>query len=631
MCGIAGILEFNRQRPVDRSALERMTRSLAHRGPDGEGFYVGEGIGLGHRRLSIIDLAAGAQPLANEDRTVWTICNGEIYNYVELRETLIRKGHRFRTGSDCEVIVHQYEEEGLDCLTALRGMFSLALWDEKRRRLLLARDRFGKKPLWMASLPDRLLFASEMQGLLSEPSLQRALDPAALDEYLTCGYIRSPRSILRSVSKVPPAHWITWTERQGLRSQRYWRLSYQPKLQISEPEAVERFRQLFREAVAIRLRSDVPVGAFLSGGLDSSSVVATMAQLSSRPIRTFSIGFTDADYSELKFARAVAERFHTQHQEFLVRPEATAILPELVRNYGEPFGDSSCLPTYYLSRETRRHVTVALNGDGGDELFGGYFRYLGAGQAFWADRLPAAFTRRVAALLRRLAGRGSDRPTRNPLQMLNRFFEGVALYPDRRTRYLRWMSAFAPTELDCLYTPEFRRQLPQTRSWDALLTLPEWQASSSAVEQCMALDVATYLPEDLLVKVDIASMTHALEIRSPLLDHRLAEFVAALPLEYKLQGRATKRLLRKAMQPSLPPQTLRRSKMGFGIPLARWLRGELNPWMRSLLLEGPFLKRGIFDPQAVRRLVEAHESGRADHRFRLWNLLLLELWYREFM
>lgn len=631
MCGIAGILHFDPSRPARRDDLERMTRCLAHRGPDGEGFTLLGAMGLGHRRLAIIDLPGGGQPLSNEDGTLWAVCNGEIYNYVELREKLIQKGHRFRTQSDTEVIVHQYEEQGPDCVLAFRGMFALALWDAKLRRLLLARDRFGKKPLWMARLPDRLLFASEMQGLLANPAVDRSLDPGALDEYLTCGYVRSPRSILRSVTKLPPAHRATWTEKEGLKTERYWRLSYQPKAQIPLPEATERFRELFREAVRIRLRSDVPVGAFLSGGLDSSSVVSVMAELSSRPVRTFSIGFTDSDYDEMKYARQVAERFGTEHQEFIVRPEAASILPELVRNYGEPYADSSCIPTYYVSRETRRHVTVALNGDGGDELLGGYARYIGAGHASWTEGLPPALLRGFAAVVGRLAQRKSDRPTHNPLKRLDRFLDSAVRTPDRRRRYLRWTGIFSPEELDGLYSRPFRARLPERRAWDGLLELPEWSLSDSAAEQCMAVDTATYLPEDLLVKADIASMTHALEIRSPLLDHLLAEFVATLPASYKLRGRATKVLLREAMKPVLPPEILTRSKMGFGIPLGRWLRNELNGWMKELLLTEPFLRRGLFEPASVRRLVQEHESGRGDHRFRLWALIMLELWHREFL
>lgn len=629
MCGIAGIIHFDPSRPVDRAVLERMTRCLAHRGPDGEGFLVSGAAGLGHRRLAIIDLEGGRQPLANEDETVWAVCNGEIYNFVELREDLLRRGHRFRTQSDTEVIVHQYEEQGTDCLQSLRGMFALALWDQKQQRLLLARDRFGKKPLWIAPRPDRLLFASEMQGLLADPSIERAIDPGALDEYLTLGYIRSPRSIFPSVSKIPPASWLTWTPREGLRQGSYWRLDYRPKLKISEAEAVERFLELFREAVRIRLRSDVPVGAFLSGGLDSGSVVAMMAQVSSQPVRTFSIGFEDSDYSELPLARQVAEKFGTRHQEFIVRPETTKILPELVRHYGEPYADSSCLPSYYVAREARQHVTVALNGDGGDELLAGYARYLGAAQADKVRWIPPILLRGATAAVRRLTGPAGDRPTRNRLQMLHRFLQSACEYPDERRRYLRWMSLFSPSELDRLYTARFRAQLPENRTWEQLLQLPGWQATDSAAERCMAVDVLTYLPEDLLVKMDIASMIHALEVRSPLLDHVLAEFLARLPIEYKLQGRVSKALLRKAMGPALPPTLLQQPKRGFGIPVGRWLRGELQDWMRDRLLSGSIARQRIFEPAAVQALIEEHRTGRVDHRFHLWALLMLELWYNE--
>lgn len=602
-----------------------MTDALTHRGPDGSGFYRKGPVGLGHRRLSIIDLVGGRQPIASEDGSVQVICNGEIYNYVELRRDLEARGHRFRTNTDTEAIVHQYEESETDCVRHLRGMFAFALWDERRRRLLLARDRLGKKPLWWQENGRSLRFASELQALLKDPAVERTVAPEAVDLYLTYGYVPSPRSIFSGISKLPPAHRLV---REGGRTrvERYWRLSYAPKRTLSLPQAQEEFESLLEEAVRIRLRSDVPVGAFLSGGLDSSAVVAAMVRLSSKPVRTFSIGFEEQENSELPYARQVARALGTEHHERVVRPEAAAILPDLVRHYGDPYADSSCIPTYYVARETRRSVTVALNGDGGDESFAGYPRYLGAalsasleGWTPWVGRLARPFR----ALAR--AGQAGQPVTSTPHRLL-RFLEAQTACTTLEERYLRWVGYFSAGELEALYTPEFRNRLNGIPPAAFLENLYRQERSESIAERWMAVDVQSYLPEDLLVKVDIASMVHALEVRSPLLDHRLMEFAARLPIRYKLRGWTTKFLLRRTLAETLPREILRRPKMGFGIPLGRWLQRELNDWMRQILLDPRSLRRGIFRPQAVERLIEEHTAALRDHRYRLWALIMFELW-----
>ena len=631
MCGIVGIVRRDGP-PVDRDQLSRMVGAIAHRGPDGDGFHYEDGlaahasVGFGHCRLAIIDIAGGRQPMSNEDGSVWVMCNGEIYNYVELRRELEAKGHRFTSDSDTEVIVHQYEERGVECVQDFRGMFALAVWDRKAQRLLLARDRVGKKPLWYTTQHGELRFASELQGLLADPALSRTLNPQAVDQYLTYGYVPSPHSILEGVAKLPPAHRLIW-DVQGLRVERYWQLAYEPKQTLTEGEAREQFLELFREAVRIRLRSDVPVGAFLSGGLDSSAVVAIMAQVSSRPVQTFTIGFEDADYSELTYARQVAVHLGTEHHEFIVRPEATTIMPQLVRHYGEPYADSSCIPTFYVAQQTRQHVTVALNGDGGDESFAGYPRYLGAALSVQFDRLPQPAKQLCSWLVGRLGAGNGHGPTTSRFSRADRFLQAIRDCPSPETRYLRWIGYFMSHDRRQMYTPEFLEQIQETQSDQWLLDLYRGSDASSVIERLMAVDIGSYLPEDLLVKVDIASMAHALEVRSPLLDHRLMEFVATLPMQYKVRGLRTKYLLRRAMAGLLPQEILTRPKMGFGIPLGRWLRHELNAWMRGILLDPRALRRGIFRREVVERLVDEHTAGSHDHRFRLWALIMFELWY----
>lgn len=621
MCGIAGIVSA---RPTDSAAAVREMRDrLTHRGPDSAGEYMDAFAALGVRRLRIIDLVTGDQPQANEDRTVWTVFNGEIYNYQELREELLARGHRFSTSSDTEVIVHLYEERGDGLVERLEGMFALAVWDARRRTLMLARDRVGKKPLLYFESGDAIVFASEHHALLAGLPEYPRPDPEALCLYLRLGYIPAPRDIFRGVRKLPPAHVLMW--RGGRASvRRYWAPPEPATLRITEAEAIEELRRLLRRAVARRLIADVPIGAFLSGGVDSSAVVATMASLTDK-VRTFSIGFEEADYSELPHARRIAERFGTEHHEFVVRATDLDVLPLLVRHYGEPYADSSALPTYHLSRLTRQHVTVALNGDGGDELFAGYERYYAARLAASLDRIPASLRRSAAELAARLLP-DSISPT-DPLRRARRFLAAATLPP--QGRYLRWLSVFDGSQLDGLLHPDLARtSTGAEREWP--LAEDDGWRERDPVAMAQLLDLRLYLPDDLLVKVDIASMATSLEVRCPLLDRDLVEFAVALPTALKIRGGERKYLLKKAMEGIVPAKNMYRRKQGFAVPIGAWLRGDLGTYAAEILLSPRAISRGYFRPDAVAELVRQHRVGHADHTHRLWALLMLELWHREF-
>jgi len=624
-----------RGRPVEASLARRLCDALVHRGPDDEAYYLNGPVALGQRRLAILDLAGGRQPMSNEDATVWITFNGEIYNFQELRQRLEGLGHRFATRSDTEVIVHAYEQYGADCVKKFRGMFAFALWDQPRQMLLLARDRVGKKPLFYAEVDGQWIFASELQALLRHPGLARELDWAALDDYLTYGYVPAPKTIFRGVHKLPPAHWLTLRLRPGgsggpeVHVERYWQLAYEPKLRLSEADAAGGLLEVLREAVRLRMIADVPLGALLSGGIDSSIVVALMSQLSDRPVKTFSIGFDDQEFNELPHARRVAERCGTEHHELIVRPNALEVLPTLVRHYGEPYADSSAIPSYYVAKLTREHVKVALNGDGGDECLAGYERYAGGLAADRYGRIPAVVRRLAIEPLSRLIPAGG--PRRSRLRQARRFLQ-VAGQPASQ-RYLRWIGYVPTTEKAALYSPDFQEQLAGHRAESWLLEM--WERLSAAglgpLDRMLALDVESYLPYDLLVKMDIATMANSLEARSPFLDHHVMEFCARLPATYKLRGLRLKHLLKKAGTGLLPPETLTRRKMGFGVPVGDWMRGELRSWMEDLLLSPRALKRGYFQPEALRQVVDRHLEGREDRSFELWALLWLELWHQEFM
>src|SRR5256714_6389011 len=579
MCGIAGIVRSDGAQ-IDRDLLGRMNDAIRHRGPDDDGFYFGAGVGLGMRRLSIIDLKGGHQPIPNSDRTAWIVFNGEIYNYRELRRQLEACGHQFYTDSDTEAIVHAYDEYGTDCPKYLRGMFAFAIWDERGKSLFLARDRVGKKPLLYAQLNGQLVFGSEFMALLRHPDVSRDVNYEAIHHYLSFICVPAPLTAYQAIRKLEPGHSLLWKNGE-IKLERYWQLDFSHKISISETEAGERVVDLLRDAVRVRLMSEVPLGAFLSGGIDSSAVVALMAEESPTPVKTFSIGFEEQDFSELHHARRVAERVGAEHHEFVVRPDALEVLPTLVEHYGEPYADSSAIPTYYVSRETRKHVTVALNGDGGDECFAGYERYAAMNLAQrYAKVLPAIIRdgviRNVARALPEFQSRA------NPLRKAQRFLAAASLSPVQR--YLRWVSSFDEQAKLNLYSNDFRNQ---TAAFSTIGFLDPWFAKANGagiVDASLLTDTMTYLPNDLLVKMDIASMTVSLEARSPFLDHKLMEFAASLPENLKLRGMTTKYLLKRVLKKVVPEENLTRSKMGFGLPIGHWFRGAMQPFLPATLL-----------------------------------------------
>jgi asparagine synthase (glutamine-hydrolysing) len=615
MCGIAGLIASGSE-PPEQNPLEAMAAAMLHRGPDEGAVRTFGRAAFAFRRLSIIDVTGGAQPIANEDATCHIICNGEIYNYKPLRDELLGLGHRFRTASDVETILHGYEEWGDRVVERLRGMFALALWDEKRQRLLLARDRLGKKPLVYCEWPGGLAFASELQGLLAHPRVPRRIALDAVHQYLTYQYVPAPLTAFQGVLKLPPAHRLVW-ERERIRVERYWLPSSQPPLAIGEGEAAVELRRLLGEAVRSRLMSEVPLGAFLSGGIDSSSVVALMAEHGR--VKTFSIGFEEQAFSELPYARLVAQRYDTEHHEFIVRPDAAEILPKLVRHYGEPYADSSALPTYYLARMTRQHVTVALNGDGGDELFAGYDRYQALSVYSAAARLRRV--RRTAQRLVRALGR------RVPVR-LGRLVRAAADRPEES--YARTMSCFVPEEKLALYSPELRSQLERNNAFGPLDELYGLADAPDLLGRTLFVDTLSYLPGDLLAKVDIATMACGLEGRSPFLDQEVVEFAARLPSALKLRGCKGKRVLRRAVRDLLPDAILSRSKKGFGVPIGRWFRGSLHDFAHELLFSQTATERPYFSRAEVRRIWEEHQHGH-ERGHQIWALVCFELWHRQFL
>src|SRR5438094_1418874 len=626
MCGIAGIVNKDGA-PVDRELLTRMNEAIRHRGPDDDGFYFSDGVGLAMRRLAIIDLAHGQQPIHNQDRTAWIVFNGEIYNYRELREELEKLGHQLYTNSDTEAIVHAYDQWGTDCPKYLRGMFAFAIWDERTKSLFLARDRVGKKPLLYAEVNGNLVFGSEFTALLANPDVSRDVNLEAIHHYLSFICVPAPLTAYQEIKKLEPGHSLLWRNGE-VRIERYWQLDFSRKTNLNEADAGERVVELLREAVRVRLMSEVPLGAFLSGGIDSSAVVALMAQESSEQIKTFSIGFDEKDFSELHHARRVAEHVGADHHEFVVRPDAMEILPTLVEHYGEPFADSSAIPSYYVSRETRRYVTVALNGDGGDECFAGYERYAAMNLAQrYARLVPAVIRNGVIRNFARALPQAQSR--KNPLRKAQRFVDAASLSPVQR--YLRWVSAFDEQAKLDLYSNDFRNE---TAAFSTVAFIEPWFAKangSGIVDASLLTDTMTYLPNDLLVKMDIASMAVSLEARSPFLDHHLMEFAASLPEGLKLRGMTTKYLLKRVLKKFVPEENLSRAKMGFGVPINHWFRGAMQPSLRETLLSEKALARGLFNRASVRQLIDQHVANKVNHEARLWSLLMLELWFERFI
>jgi asparagine synthase (glutamine-hydrolysing) len=622
MCGIAGVAAV--EGSANATVMREMRDRLVHRGPDSGGEYVDEHVALGVRRLKIIDLLTGDQPQANETRSVWTVFNGEIYNFHELREELAGRGHRLATASDTEVIVHLYEEVGWRFVERLDGMFALAVWDTRTKTLVLARDRLGKKPLLYREANGTIHFASEHQALLAGLGRRPGVDPDAIRLYLRLGFVPAPRDAFAGVRKLAPAHVLVWRDGRST-LHRYWSTPAPGTLRIDEGDAIQELRRLLTRAVARRLVSDVPVGAFLSGGVDSSAVVATMAALSSK-VRTFTIGFREAEFSELAYARDVAERFGTEHREFVVGPGEVDVLPALVRHYGEPYADSSAVPTYFLSKLTRDHVTVALSGDGGDELFAGYERYFAVRLASSLDRLPALV--RVPALGAAARLLPDSVSPFSPLRRARRFLQAAALPP--RERYLRWLGVFDGEQLARLLSPEFARVTADAERVGELAR-EDGFTGPDPVAAAQALDLGLYLPDDLLVKVDIASMANSLEVRCPFLDRELVEFAVRLPTSLKMRGAERKYLVKRAFEGTMPAANLHRRKQGFGVPIGAWFRGDLRHYAEDILLSANALGRGYFRRAELEELVRAHTAGAEDHTHRVWALLFLELWHREFV
>jgi asparagine synthase (glutamine-hydrolysing) len=630
MCGITGWANLNSRAPQTDGAeyiLREMCERLTHRGPDDEGVFIENGVALGMRRLAVIDLQTGEQPAFNEDHSIAVVLNGEIYNYRELRKELEKRGHRFRSHSDTEVLPHLYEEHGAGIVRHLNGMFAFALWDSREKKLLIARDRFGEKPLYWGVFDDQLIFASEPKALLAHPSVKPNLNLQALREYLSFDYVPAPLSIYEGVNKLSAAHTLTLHNGE-IKIERYWQLSF--KKQTPGPtvdEAAATLRELLSDSVRMRLASDVPLGVLLSGGVDSSTVTALAARASSEPIKTFSISFAETSFDESSYARRVAEHISTQHHEQRLSVDLAAnLVSEIGAWLDEPLSDPSIVPMYLLSRFTRKHVTVALGGDGGDELFAGYPMY-------YAHKLAAAYERAPRFLQRALV---EPIVKRLPVRTENLSFDFKArrfvtgMKYDAVARHHVWFGSFTPDEQEVLLSDEVKRETSSDVYADARLMLDQCDADN-VIEQMQFLDSRFYLAEDILTKVDRASMAVSLEVRAPFLDYRVAEFAASLPVDYKQRGRTTKYVLKRAIKPLLPSFVPKRGKKGFGVPIADWLKGSLRSLTRDMLSRERLKRAGLFNAGYVQSLLDQHESGRANKSKLLWTLLMFELWRESFI
>jgi asparagine synthase (glutamine-hydrolysing) len=640
MCGICGWFAFTPDRPLDPALATRMNNTLAHRGPDDAGVVTFDQAALAMRRLSIIDLATGHQPIANEGETCWVVFNGEIYNYRDLRRQLETHGYYFHTRSDTEVVLHAYEEWGQDCVRHLRGMFAIAIYDRRAPhangnetdnghaptgggRLFLARDRVGKKPLYYYHDDAHLLFASEIKALLVHPHVPRRVNHYAIPLYLTYGYVPAPLTMFEGIYELPPGHTLTVSDGK-IAIDPYWDVAnlHTDAEALSEQDYSHRLEELFEEAVRIRLMSDVPLGAFLSGGLDSTAIVACMTRLMDQPVKTFAIGFTDEpSFNELEYARLAARTYRTDHHEFMVQPNAVDLVRGLVWHYDQPFADSSAIPTYLVAKLTREHVTVALTGDGGDELFAGYERFAAARLAETYSRAPQ-FLR--TALLRLLSTFPESTSYYSPVRRMRRFIEHAPL--PLAQRYLSWVGIFHNG-----FLPELLRGSVDVDPVSHFTSYFHQVQGADLISQLLTVNAKTYLPGDLLVKADRMSMANSLEARSPFLDHELLEFAARIPSRLKLKGLTTKYIFKKAMKNLVPHEILHRKKHGFGVPVGRWFRTSLKDYVREVLLSPEALRRGYFREEAVRQLLDEHQAGKRDHSHRLWALLTFEVWHQVFL
>jgi len=631
MCGICGQLSLNKESPVDALLIRRMCLTLKHRGPDDEGMFVDADIGLGHSRLSIIDIEGGCQPMPNEDKTVWVVSNGEIYNFLELRNILEKKGHKFHSRSDTEVIVHLYEEKGKDCVKALRGMFAFALWDARKRSLLLARDRLGQKPLFYAHDHRGLTFASEIKALLQNPNLSRQVNLTSLHHFLTFQYVPGHQTIIQGINQLQPGYLLECSNGQP-KIEKYWEPNFLPKIKLSKEEAAEEFQELLKESVRLRLISDVPLGALLSGGIDSSTIVGLMSRVANKQVKTFSVGFSEEAFSELKHARVVAQYFETDHTEILVRPDILEVLPKLVWYLDQPLADPAAIPAYYLSRVTRQQVKVALSGDGGDETCAGYQRYFADRIADIYAMVPSLMREKVInQVIKRFAG-VSDKPLDSDLWgALARLHQAAAL--PRESSIVRWGSYFCSDMKRTLYSDELRATVGHLDSVELLqrsFHLGHTRADH-ILDKTLYVDMTNYLPDDLLVKIDRTSMAHSLEVRSPFLDHKFIEFVTRLPTQFKVRGLTTKYLLKEVAKGIIPKQIITRRKQGFAVPIGAWLRHELRDMAYQTLLDPRALNRGYFKRSTIEKILDEHSMSKVDHGKRIWALLCLELWHQTFI
>ena len=625
MCGIVGKLVFSGV-TVDKELIRKMADTIVYRGPDDSGVYTAPHIGLGQRRLSVIDLRhESTAPLSNENASVWVVFNGEIYNYRELRETLKAKGHEFRTESDTEVIVHLYEEYGTECVHYMRGMFAFAIWDNVRQLLFAARDRMGKKPFYYTNTSSHLIFASEIKAITADPAVSVEPNYAALESYLTFQYVPSPLSAFEGIHKLPPGHRLVCGLGGELEVTRYWEPPPMLDSGSSKEEIEEHLFELLRESIRMRMIADVSIGAFLSGGVDSGTVVALMAEQSGTPVKTFSIGFDDDEYTELRYARLVAERYGTDHHEFMVHPSAIEVLPHLVEHYNEPFADASALPTYYVSKLTREYVTVALSGDGGDECFAGYQHYADVLKWNKVDVIPYPIRQGLNRLVQKVFGRSSAWNSVGKLlkasEMLGARLPG---------RYKQHMSIIKMQEKGNLYSKKFKALAVNAATTHGIWEIP-WEKDVDSLAWMMRHDQRYYLADCLMTKVDVASMANSLEVRCPLLDHKIVEYAATIPNSLKMDYSGGKVILKRIAGRLLPIEVLTKRKTGFGVPLAGWFKGELSEVLRGTLLDDTARKRGLFDFAYLSKQVEDQISGARDWSNRLWAILFLELWFRRFI
>jgi len=632
MCGICGVLDL---RDADRSheaTLRRMCQVIQHRGPDDEGHYVGEGAALGMRRLSIIDLSGGHQPIPNENKTLWAFNNGEIYNFQELMDELQKKGHVFRTKCDTEVLIHLYEQEGLDFVKRLRGMFAVAIWDAPRRRLVLARDRIGKKPLYLRREPNRILYASEIKSILAADDVPRRIDPVALREYLALGYVPAPRTLFEGIEKVMPGHILVF-ENGTVQDREYWDAPFGAEENRSEEEWIEQVREKLLESVRIRLISDVPLGAFLSGGIDSSSIVAAMAKFSDRPVKTYSIGFEGQDrfYNELPYARVVADAFRTDHHEIIVRPDVAELLPKLIWHLDEPIADSAFFTTYLVSRLARESVTVILSGVGGDELFGGYRRYLGDAMWQYYNLLPGVVRKKMLPALFEHLPQDRHSGWKNNIRYASAFIKTAELDPV--ARYMSYVTVF-PASIRSRLLKAPWSVASASADEPASEVLSSYFAkchSKDGLNRIMYADIKTSLIDDLLALTDKMSMAASIECRAPFVDHELIELAGRIPSSAKIRGMKMKHLLKKVVAPWLPDEILHRKKRGFGAPVGSWMRNDLQPLVDEMLSETQIRQRGLFEWPVVKEIISAHNSQQADHTDHLLALISLESWCRIFL